>query len=99
MLKTLTSGIPCLPSEGCVVGSVNMHSDICASSRAEVHVSREMLLLSALYAFGFAEDCAVGTVHLKGGHLSTFKETKEVFLKAHSVGSRQPCWSYLVEFV
>lgn len=47
------------------MGTVNMHSAICASSWAEVHVSREMLLPSTLYAFGFAEDCAVETVHLK----------------------------------
>lgn len=78
------------------MGSVNMHSAICASSRAEVYISREMLLPSTLHAFAFAEDCAVGAVHLRVGHLSTLEETKEVFLKAHSVDSRQPCWSYLV---
>lgn len=64
-MKTLTNGIPCLPSEGHVMGCVSMHSAVCACSRAEVHISREMLLPSTLYAFGFAEDCAVGTVHLK----------------------------------
>lgn len=47
--------------------------------------------LHPFIAFAFAEDCAAGTVQLKVEHLSTLKETEEVFLKAHSVGSRQPC--------
>lgn len=81
------------------MGCVSVHSAICACSRAEVHISREMLLPSTLYDFVFAEDCAVGTVCLEGGHLSPLKETKEIFLKTHSAGSRQPCWSYLVELV
>lgn len=68
-------------------------------SRAGVPISRAMLLPSTLHAFAFAEDCAAGTIQLKVGHLSTLKETEEVFLKAHSVGPRQPCWSYLAEFV
>lgn len=53
MLKTLTNGIPCLPSEGSVMGSVSMHSAVCACSRAEVHTSREVLLPSPLYCFCF----------------------------------------------
>lgn len=83
MLKTLANDIPCLPSEERVMGSTGMHSAICACSRAEMHVSREMLLPSTLYVFTFAETCAVGTVHLEVGHLSTFTETKKVFLEAH----------------
>lgn len=99
MLKTLANVIPCLPSEERIMGSASMHSAICARSRAEVHVSREMLLPSTFYVFAFAENCAVGTVHLEVGHLSTSEETKKVFLKAHSGGFRQPCWSYLAELV
>lgn len=74
-----------------------MHSAVCACSRAEVHVSTEMLLPSTLYIFAFAEDCAVGTAHLNVGHWSS--QGNKVFLQAHSVGLRRPCWLYLVELV
>lgn len=81
------------------MGCVSVHSAICACSGAEVHISREMLLPSTLYVLVFAEDCAVGTICLNGRHLSSLEETKELILKTHSAGSRQPCWSYLVELV
>lgn len=91
--KLWEAGIPCLPSEEHVMRSAGRHSAISTCSKAEVYIPRERLLPSALCGFAATEDLAVGTVYLEMGHLSTSKETEKLFLRVHSVGTRQPCWS------
>jgi len=58
------------------------------------HTPGKMLIPSTHRVFAAAEDFAAGTVYMEMGHLPTSREMEKSFLKVHSVGTRQPCWSF-----